>query len=176
MVRFFRILVAVTLWILSVFLVIKGYNPLESALYATIALFVHPSTSRILIGKARQMAGLATAETYLPFATNVKALEAKAKTLRVDAGKRRMLGQFDAAYVNYKRAYELYLKLADKDAQCNVLCSLAETTPRREDIREYVQRIEAVCASILDADEKAKALRNLDTLKQRLKQSRGWPS
>jgi len=167
MFRFFRILVSGALWILSVFLAIKGYNPLESALYATIALFIHPSTSRFLIGKARQMAGQATAETDL---------EAEAKTLRVDAMRYRQLGQFDAAYANYKRAYELYLKLGDKDAQCNVLCSLAETTPRREEIGGYVERIEAVCTSILDADEKAKALHNVDALKQRLKQSRGWPS
>lgn len=176
MVRFFRILVAVALWILSVFLAIKGYNPLESALYATIALFVHPSTSRFLIGKARGMAGQATAETDLAVAANVKVLEEEARTLRVEAGKHRILGQFDAAYANYKRAYKLYLKLDDKDAQCNVLCSLAETTPRREEIRGYVERIEAACASMRDADEKAKALRNLDALTQRLKQSRRWPS
>jgi hypothetical protein len=176
MVRIFRIFVAVALWILAVVLAIKGYNPLESALYATIALFVHPSTSRFLIGKARRMAGQATAETDLAVAANVMVLEEEGRKLRVDAGKHRILGQFDAAYRNYKRAYELYVKLGDKDAQCNVLCSLAETTPRREEIRGYVERIEAVCASILDADEKAKALRNLDALKQRLKQSRGWAS
>lgn len=105
-----------------------------------------------------------------------KSLEEEARTLRVDAGKHRLLGQFDAAYRNYKRAYELYVKLGDTDAQCNVLCSLAETTPGRDEIRGYVEKIEAVCASIPDPDERAKTLRNLDALKRRLNDSRGWPS
>ena len=103
-----------------------------------------------------------------PFRSD-KGLEEKARTLRVEAGKHRIFGRFDAAYRNYKRAYKLYVKLGDKDAQCNVLCSLAETTPRRDEIRGYVETIEAVCLSMPDPDERAKGLRNLDALKQRLK-------
>lgn len=103
-----------------------------------------------------------------------KDTEEEARKLRVDAGKDRILGQFDAAHMKYKRAYELYVTLGDKDAQCNVLCSLTETTPRRHEIGKYVEMIEAVCASMSDPEERSKCLRNLDALKQRLKDSRGW--
>jgi hypothetical protein len=85
-----------------------------------------------------------------------------------------MLGQFDAAYEMYKRALTVYARVGDIDAQCNVLCSLAETTPLREEIGEYVGRIEALCNSMTGSDERAKAHRNLDALKQRLHDSRGW--
>lgn len=97
-----------------------------------------------------------------------------AQMLRADAGKDRLLGQFDAAYRKYRRAYDLYIKSGDADAQCSVLCSLAETTPRRDEIRGYVEEIEAVCAKLPDRGEREKALRNLDALKQRLSDSRGW--
>ncbi len=103
-----------------------------------------------------------------------KDLEEEARRLRVEAGKDRILGQFDAAYIKYKRAYELYITQGDKDTQCNVLCSLAETTPHRDEIGKYVEMIGAVCASMPGAEERSKCLRNLDALKQRLKDSRGW--
>lgn len=45
----FRSLIAIALWVLAVSLTILGYNPLESAFYATAGLFIHPSTSRFII-------------------------------------------------------------------------------------------------------------------------------
>lgn len=99
-----------------------------------------------------------------------KSDEEVAKGLRIDAGKLRILGQFDAAYENYKRAYALYEKLGDTDAQCNVLCSLAETA-RRDERQQFLEKIEAVCTTMRDPDEKARALKNLDALKERLRNS-----
>lgn len=58
MFRLFRALIAIGLWVLSVVLVIMGYNPLEATIYATVALYVHPSTSAFLIKKARGLAGM----------------------------------------------------------------------------------------------------------------------
>jgi hypothetical protein len=110
-----------------------------------------------------------------PFRSD-KELEKEGRRLRKDAINDRLLGQFDAAYTKYKRAYKLYVKLGDKDTQCNVLCSLAETTPRIEEIRGYVEMIRAICANMPDGSEKSKAFRNLDALKQRLKDSRSWSS
>ena len=166
--RMVRSGIAIALWGLAVVLSLMGYNPLESALYATIALFVHPATSAWLINKARDFAGVG------PGQKSLDSLDEEAKKLRVDAGKDRILGQFDAAYTKYKRAYELYVKIGDKDAQCNVLCSLAETTPRMAEIRGYVEKIEAICVSLPDPNERAKCLRNLAALKQRLKDARNW--
>jgi len=73
------------------------------------------------------MAGGATTGNDPSGEANVMALEAEGRRLRVDAGKHRVLGQFDATYRNYKRAYEIHVKLGDTDSQCNVLCGLAET-------------------------------------------------
>jgi len=100
--------------------------------------------------------------------------EEDARRLRQEAGKARIMGQFDAAYKMYKRALPVYERVGDVDAQCNVLCSLAETTPHREEIGDYVGRIQTLCNGITDSDQKAKALRNLDALKQRLGDSRDW--
>lgn len=57
MLRISRIVIAVTLWIIAVALTVTGYNPLESALYAAIAVFIHPFTSRFLISRAQRLAG-----------------------------------------------------------------------------------------------------------------------
>jgi hypothetical protein len=91
-----------------------------------------------------------------------------AKNLRIEAGRLRMSGRFDDAYDKYKRANAIYEKLGDKDNQCNVLCSMAETTPYNE-IPEILAKIEAICASIADSEEKTKAFHNLDALKERLR-------
>lgn len=98
-------------------------------------------------------------------------VEEYAKRLRVEAVKLRMFGQFNAAYKNYKRAYTLYVKIGDTDAQCNVLCSLAECSLGNERL-EFVKKIEAIIASIPDTGEKASALRNLDALKERLRNAK----
>jgi hypothetical protein len=87
-----------------------------------------------------------------------------------------MLGQFDAAYKMYKRALKVYERVGDADAQCNVLCSLAETTPSMDEIGEYVGKIDTLCNGMTDSDERTNALQNLDALKKRLRDSRSWQS
>lgn len=58
MFRLLRSLIAIALWVLAVVLVVMGYNPLEAALYGTIAVFVHPSTLAFLLKMARNLAGV----------------------------------------------------------------------------------------------------------------------
>ncbi|MCP4677647.1 MAG: hypothetical protein GY854_19450 [Deltaproteobacteria bacterium] len=100
--------------------------------------------------------------------------EEDARRLRTEALKARMFGQFDVAYKLYKRALPVYERVGDVDAQCSVLCGLAETTPRREEIGRHVERIQTLCNEMTDSGERAKALGNLDALRQRLNESRAW--
>ncbi len=93
--------------------------------------------------------------------------EEKAKKLRAEAGRLRIVGEFDEAFKRYKRAYSLYEKHGDIDAQLNVLCSLVETAPRN-DRQQFLEKIIFVISTIQNPVEKTKALGNLDALKERL--------
>jgi hypothetical protein len=95
-------------------------------------------------------------------------IEEDAMQLRKDAMKNRILGQFNAAHREYKQADALYKKLGKIDDQCNVLCSIAETTASRDERQECLEKIETLCASIQDPEEKRRALHNLDAMKERL--------
>lgn len=106
---------------------------------------------------------------------SAESLAQEGKALRSDALKYLAFGNYDAAYQNYKRAYPIYVKLGDQDSQCAVLCSLAETTPRDAEVRGYVEAIDAICRTISNSDARARAVRNLDALKQRLKDAHRWP-
>ncbi|MFA5032733.1 MAG: hypothetical protein WC614_06920 [bacterium] len=102
--------------------------------------------------------------------------EEYAKRLRIEAGKLRVLSQFnegmkntmlDEAAEKYKEAYAIYVRLGKIDDQCNVLCSLVETA-RREESQKYLIRLESVCTNIRDTNEKDRALEKLDALKKSL--------
>ncbi len=58
MLRLLRATIAIALWVIALLVSVMGYNPLEAAFYATIGVFVHPSTSRLLVRKARELAGV----------------------------------------------------------------------------------------------------------------------
>jgi hypothetical protein len=99
-----------------------------------------------------------------------KSKEEKAIKLRSEAGKLRMFGQFDEALEKYKRAYKIYKKLGNIDSQCNVLCSIVESS-RSNERKEYLFELEVLCNTIKNPEEKAAALRNFAALKERLKSS-----
>jgi hypothetical protein len=94
--------------------------------------------------------------------------EEDARILRIEAGRLRILGNLDAAYKKYKRAYAVYERCGDIDAQCSVLCSLAETTASNDERRIFLGKIQALCDGIQDREERDRELRNLAALRKRL--------
>lgn len=97
----------------------------------------------------------------------------KGKRLREEALKYRLMGNFDQAYSNYWEAFRLYHKIGSKDDLCNVLCSLAETTPNTSEIPKIIGELRKVCESYTDGELRIRALNNLESLKERLRTQRG---
>ena len=92
--------------------------------------------------------------------------EQEALAARREAMKLRILRRFDDAYEWYQKAYSIYRALGEVQEQCNVLCSLAETTGHPHEIGLLIGKIQGLIEVMDDTEERETSLRKLEELKK----------